>query len=191
MKFLTAVAAICLSTVLVVPAFADSFVPSIEQKISPDVISIVLDENGQEGAIKINEITVESVSEMKGVLPKTMEKAYQLLAEKKSITKVIDGLNEYVSTQKNAPKVENLTVRELLLVTFFGKTAERVNHGKATLKIAFDLKLNPKRFVAVAIFDGETWSMIPAERVSINEDGNLILTLGHDGPIAIMTEKTK
>lgn len=190
-KTFAIVIVLCLATLLVIPAMADTFVPSIQQKISPTIESAVIQKNGEKEVLNKNEVIVVSLSEMDGKLSKNMQTAYQMLADKKPLKEVIKGIDEVLADVKNAPEEDNLIVRDLLEVTFRGSTAAIVNKGKGTLAIRFELNLDPCKYVAVAFFNGKEWDMLPLDRVSLDEKGNLTVVMDHDGPIAILTEKTK
>ena len=190
-KTFAIVIVLCLAALLVIPAMADTFVPSIQQKISPTIESVVIQKNGEKEVLNKNEVIVVSLSEMDGKLSKSMQAAYQMLADKKPLKEVIKGIDEVLADVKNAPKEDDLIVRDLLEVTFGGSTAAIVNKGKGTLAIRFELNLDPFKYVAVAFFNGKEWEMVPLDRVTLDEKGNLTVVMGHDGPIAILTEKTK
>lgn len=181
----------CLAALLVIPAMADTFVPSIQQKVSPNIESAVIQKNGEKEVLNINEVIVVSISEMSGKLSKNMQTAYQILSDKKPLKEVINGIDEVLADVQNAPKDDDLIIRDLLEVTFRGSTAAMVNMGKGTLAIRLELNLDPLKYVAVAFFGGKEWEMLPPDRVALDEKGNLTVVMEHDGPIAILTEKTK
>ena len=53
-KTFAIVIVLCLAALLVIPAMADTFVPSIQQKISPTIESVVIQKNGEEEVLNKN-----------------------------------------------------------------------------------------------------------------------------------------
>lgn len=190
MKKAIGITAACgLAAVMTFSVFADSFVPSIHQKLSPETSqSYIVSESGEKTVIPVGEIIVRARPEADEKTAEILDKAYNAIKDAKSVTDAIEGLSDYLKNNKIVA-VDNVVVRDLFYVSYTGKTAEMIKTGAGKVTVRFELNLPKDVFACAAIYDEEQWKVVPEEAASITEDGCLDIVMGQECAVAVLTQK--
>lgn len=190
MKKVIAITAACgLAAALSVTVFADSFVSSIQQKLSPAAKeSFVISENGEKTVVPSGEIVVRVKTDADEKTAEILDNAFNAIKNAKSMSDAIGGFDDYLK-QNQIANADTIVVRDLFYVSFTGKTAQMVQSENTKVTIRLELKLPEDTFVCAAVFVENQWEMVPKENIAITKDGDLNLVLEQEGAVAVMTQK--
>lgn len=190
MKKTIGIAAACgLAAVMTFSVFADSFVPSIHQKLSPEISqSYIVSESGKKTVIPVGEIIVRAKPEADEKTAEILDNAYSAIKEAKSVTDAIEGLSDYLK-EKKVTDIGSVVVRDLFYVSYTGKTAEVIKASTGKVTVRLELNLPKDAFACAAIYDEEQWKVVPEEATSITEDGCLDIVMGQECAVAVLTQK--
>lgn len=190
MKKAIVITAVCgLAAAMTFTAFADSFTPSISQKLSPETSHpYIVSESGDRTASSPSEISVHSIAKAEGKAAKYLEDGYNAIKNEKSLLDAIDGLEEFLD-ENAAKQADKIVVRDLFYVSFQGETAKMLEAKTGKAAVHFALDLAKDTFIGAARFVENQWEMIPDEDVSFDNDGCLEIILEQECAIAVLTQK--
>lgn len=178
-----------------------NFTPSATGKLMPSIKSMVMDDGtvienvfsaGDELKDEINDYLVITPVAKRDEAPldeitERLNTAYADIQEKEGIRELhADGDNAYISYDlekiledlNTKISVDNLVVRDLFDITPFGMYKAYMGNDEKYIDITFDLHVNPdETVITMESQDGETWTVIPADMVTLNEDGSYTVRL--------------
>lgn len=190
---------ICMS--LAVPAFADTFTPSVVNKGAPEVVEIK-DQNNkpaagmltgavEEGSEFVYEKECLVITAVKDAKTSTMIPD----ASEKALVDVYNGLKDgslkVPFAELDSAKADKLVVRDLFDISLVcvGATVdhhEMLEADDVSLEVDFKLGIPAKAKVYVMVYKNNAWQKI--EKVTNNGDGTITCVFNHLCPVAIIVE---
>lgn len=194
-KVMRALSLVLVIAMLAVAAFADSYVPSIQQKDAMEVKGVTVTmADGTEVELKAADIVVTPLAdseELSEADQKLLEDAYQSILKAGSVRKAAPKLVELLDEAKL--NVDDFVVRDLVFVQFLNETMKQ-DGVKVTvqleMKVAKDAQVLAMRYVSVEGGEYE-WSPIALEDVTVNADGTVDVVLDGEGPVAFLVKSAK
>lgn len=205
-KAIQLISAILVAAMLVLPASAASFTPSVVQKGAPtmgtltdasgnSVAAVVTDSDGKEiMGVSSDSVVVTSVADIQEAseeVQTVLEEAYKSISESKSLEEAAPALAAVLEESNSKLTVSDLVVRDLIYVSV-DEEVEKVMEDGFSISLKFDLGIKDDDFLVVMMYvDGE-WIVVDADKVEIDENGEVTVIFdGVPGPVAFVVEKTE
>lgn len=189
-KLLSLSVAAILAVSMSISAMATNFTPSVEQKPAPDVDTIeVKDENGNVVTTPASDLVVTPISESDEASEeiKTMlQNAKEQISNAESLTELTPDLDAVIPEGMVA---DDLVVRDLIDVSVVGAAAD-ILKANGSIAVKFKLGVDPDDFLAVLHnYEGSKWEVIPSDRVTIHENGDVTVIFTSLSPVAFVVGK--
>ena len=195
-------AAVLAVMMLALPAFAEQFTPSVEQKGAPG-ISAVTDSKGEQVAAVINEkdgkevagvpvadLVVTPMAEASKAAPEVkemLENAFKQISEAKSLAELSPEIADVLAQVKSDAKVEDLVVRDLVDVSLSEEMMAVLKESGNSITLTFQLGLKEgETLLVLHNFEGDKWETIPADKVVRQDNGDVTVTFDSLSPVAFV-----
>ena len=192
-KTITSICAVLTAAMLVVPASAAKYTPSVTQKGAPTAAAFTPSVQ-QKGAPTVEQTGVRvtalvDLSKASKEVQEAVEEAYKVIAEAESLEEAVPTLADVLKEMDTDLTAEDLVVRDLFYLELEKELEETLEKEKE-VAISFEVEgMEADDFLMVMVFvDGE-WVIVDAENVEIGEDETVTVTFEAVGPIAFVTEK--
>ena len=194
-KMIRALSVVLIIAMLSVTVFADSYVPSIEQKSAMQVKSVAVTlADGTKQELKTADIVVTALADGEKLAKadqELLDKAYDSVLNEKSLKEAAPKLAEML--EKAKLNVDDFVIRDLIYVQFLNETLKK-DGVKVTVRFDLNVEKNAQvlamRYVP-AEKDTYEWSPIAMEDVTVNEDGTVDVVLDGEGPVAFLVKRAK
>ena len=197
-KVLRALSLALVIAMLAVTAFADSYVPSIQQKKAMGIKTVTVTlEDGTEVKHPATDVVVtplvdgEKLSEED---QKLLDEAYDSILEAGSVRKAAPKLVEMLEDEENKAlnlNVDDFVVRDLVLVQFVNEELKKVT-------VQFELNVDKDEDVLVMRYvpseeekDTYEWVPVALDDVTVNANGTVDVVLDGEGPVAFLVKAEK
>lgn len=201
-RLLRALSLALVIAMLAVTAFADSYVPSIQQKKAMDIKTVTVTlENGTEVKYSATDVVVtplvdgEKLSEKD---QKLLDESYDSILEAGSVRKAAPKLVEMLENEENKAlnlNVDDFVVRDLVFVQFVN---EELKKDGVKVTVQFELNLDKDEDVLVMRYvpseeekDTYEWVPVALDDVTVNADGTVDVVLDGEGPVAFLVKAEK
>lgn len=189
-KLLSLSIAAALAISMSVSAMALRFRPSIEQKPAPAVATIeVKDKDGNVVSAPVSDLVVTPISES----DEASQDIKTMLQNAKEQISSVDSLTDLTSDLKavipDGMVADDLVVRDLIDVSVVGRAAE-ILKAQGSIAVRFELGVDPDDFLAVLHnYEDSNWEVIPEDRVTIHENGDVTVIFTSLSPVAFVVGK--
>ena len=188
-KVLRALSLALVIAMLAVTAFADSYVPSIQQKKAMGIKTVTATlEDGTEVKHPATDVVVtplvdgEKLSEED---QKLLDEAYDSILEAGSVRKAAPKLVEMLEDEENKTlnlNVDDFVVRDLVLVQFVN---EELKKDGVKVTVQFELNVDKDED------DTYEWVPVALDDVTVNANGTVDVVLDGEGPVAFLVKAEK
>ena len=194
-KMIHALSIVLIVAMLSVTVFADSYVPSIEQKSAMRVYSVSATlADGTKQELKTADIVVTALADgekLAKVDQELLDKAYDSVLDAGSLEKAAPKLAQMLKDAKL--NVDDFVVRDLIYVQFLN---EALKQDGVKVTVRFDLKVEKDAQVLAMRYvpaekDTYEWAPIALEDVTVNKDGTVDVVLDGEGPVAFLVKRAK
>lgn len=201
-KVLRALSLALVIAMLAVTAFADSYVPSIQQKKAMGIKTVTATlEDGTEVKHPATDVVVtppvdgEKLSEED---QKLLDEAYDSVLGAGSVRKAAPKLVEMLEDEENKAlnlNVDDFVVRDLVLVQFVN---EELKKDGVKVTVQFELNVDKDEDVLVMRYvpseeekDTYEWVPVALDDVTVNANGTVDVVLDGEGPVAFLVKAEK
>ena len=201
-KVLRALSLALVIAMLAVTAFADSYVPSIQQKKAMGIKTVTATlEDGTEVKHPATDVVVtpqvdgEKLSEED---QKLLDEAYDSILEAGSVRMAAPKLVEMLEDEENKAlnlNVDDFVVRDLVLVQFVN---EELKKDGVKVTVQFELNVDKDEDVLVMRYvpseeekDTYEWVPVALDDVTVNANGTVDVVLDGEGPVAFLVKAEK
>lgn len=201
-KVLRALSLALVIAMLAVTAFADSYVPSIQQKKAMGIKTVTATlEDGTEVKHPATDVVVtplvdgEKLSEED---QKLLDEAYDSVLGAGSVRKAAPKLVEMLEDEENKTlslNVDDFVVRDLVLVQFVN---EELKKDGVKVTVQFELNVDKDEDVLVMRYvpseekkDTYEWVPVALDDVTVNANGTVDVVLDGEGPVAFLVKAEK
>lgn len=192
-KTITSICAVLTAAMLVLPASAAKYTPSVTQEGAPTAAAFTPSVQ-QKGAPTVEQTGVRvtalvDLSKAPKEVQETVEEAYKIIAEAESLEEAVPTLADVLKEMDTDLTAEDLVVRDLFYLELEKELEETLEKEKE-VAVTFEVEgMEKDDFLMVMVFvDGE-WVIVDAENVEFSEDEEVTVTFEAVGPIAFVTEK--
>lgn len=194
-------------SMLAVAAFADSYVPSIEQKKAMGVKTVTVTlEDGKEVKYPAADVVVTPLvdgDKLSEEDQKLLDEAYDSVLEAGSIREAAPKLVEMLEKDEQGNdkpeaekvNVDEFTIRDLVFVQFLN---EELKKDGVKVTVQFELNVDKDEQVLVMRYvpseeeqDSYEWAPVALDDVTVNKDGTVDVVLDGEGPVAFLVKAEK
>ena len=196
-KVLRALSLALVIAMLAVTAFADSYVPSIQQKKAMGIKTVTATEvkHPATDVVVTPLVDGEKLSEED---QKLLDEAYNSILEAGSVRKAAPKLVEMLEDEENKTlnlNVDDFVVRDLVLVQFVN---EELKKDGVKVTVQFELNVDKDEDVLVMRYvpseeekDTYEWVPVALDDVTVNANGTVDVVLDGEGPVAFLVKAEK
>ena len=202
-KFAAILAAILVSSCMVVSVSAADFTPSVEGKDAPTV-TVQADEQGNEyvavvydadgnvvQGVSTGGLVVTPVSKMDEAsadVSVRLNEAYEQIKNAATLTDLTPEVETVLAQMPIEVAAENMVVRDLFDVSFDAETEDLLAEGNR-VTLTFEVAIEEGKPMIVLQYVDGVWKVIDPSFVIINADGTVTVTLSSAGTVAFATQK--
>lgn len=206
-KVLHVLSLVLVISMLAVSAFADSYVPSIQQKKAMGIKSVTVTlEDGTEVKYPAADVVVTPLADGEKLSEenqKLLDAAYDSILEAGSVREAAPKLVEMLEKDEQGndkPKdekvnVDEFIVRDLVFVQFLN---EELKKDGVKVTVQFELNVDKDEQVLVMRYvpseeekDSYEWAPVALDDVTVNKDGTVDVVLDGEGPVAFLVKAEK
>ena len=201
-KVLRALSLALVIAMLAVTAFADSYVPSIQQKKAMGIKTVTATlEDGTEVKHPATDVVVTPLVDSEKLSEedqKLLDEAYDSVLGAGSVRKAAPKLVEMLEDEENKAlnlNVDDFVVRDLVLVQFVN---EELKKDGVKVTVQFELNVDKDEDVLVMRYvpseeekDTYEWVPVALDDVTVNANGTVDVVLDGEGPVAFLVKAEK
>lgn len=179
-KLITMITALVAVAALAISASAAEFIPSVVQRnTAPEVVSATMD--GTE--VELRTTNLENAT---GDVKDALQKAYDDLSQK-SVTELVSSAD--LQAAAGSTPVADLVVKSLFDASLYQDGVKVNADGSVTFTVKTDLAPGTK--VVVLHYFNDAWEVIPAQNVTLADNGNLTITSPNGlSPFALLVDSS-
>ena len=206
-KVLRVLSLVLVISMLAVSAFADSYVPSIQQKKAMGIKSVTVTlADGTEVKYPAADVVVTPLADGEKLSEenqKLLDAAYDSILEAGSVREAAPKLVEMLEKDEQGNdkpedekvNVDEFIVRDLVFVQFLN---EELKKDGVKVTVQFELNVDKDEQVLVMRYvpseeeeDSCEWAPVALDDVTVNKDGTVDVVLDGEGPVAFLVKAEK
>ena len=206
-KVLRVLSLVLVISMLAVSAFADSYVPSIEQKKAMKIKTVTVTlEDGTEVEYSAADVVVTPLAEDEKLSEedqKLLDEAYDSILDAGSLREAAPKLVDMLEKDENGNEkpeeeklnVDDFVVRDLMFVQFLN---EELKKDGVKVTVQFEMDVDKDEQVLVMRYapseeekDTYEWVPVALDDVTVNEDVTVDVVLDGEGPFAFLVKAEK